>query len=98
MDRTSPSNRHSTAAANPPGAVSEACTLAAAGILGQFVVCRVSGEVGQMVGRVTPNSGDLRGGGDYGSQHAAMCRTTVHSDRLLRMSIDAMHCTRRVRW
>jgi len=58
---------------------------------------RVSGDVGQVVGRVTPNSGDLRGGGDYGSQHAAMCRTTVHSDRLLRMSIDAMHCTR-VRW
>jgi len=61
MDRTSPSNRHSTAAANPPGALSESFTLAAAGILGQFVVCRVSGEVGQMVGRVTPNSGDLRG-------------------------------------
>ncbi len=51
----------------------------------------------RLVGRVTPNSGDLRGGGDYGSQHAATCRTTVHSDRLLRMSIDAMHCTR-VRW
>lgn len=47
MDRTSPSNRHSTAAANPSGALSESFTLAAAGILGQFVVCRVSGEVGQ---------------------------------------------------
>ncbi len=44
MDRTSPSNRHSTAAANPPGALSESFTLAAAGILGQissFAVSRV---------------------------------------------------------
>ncbi len=85
------------AAANPPGALSESFTSPPAGILGQFVVCRVSGEVGQMVGRVTPNSGDLRGGGDYGSQHAATCRTTVHSDQRLQMSIDAMHCTQ-VRW
>lgn len=38
MDRTSPSNRHSTAAANPSGALSESFTLAAAGILGQFGV------------------------------------------------------------
>ncbi len=76
MDRTSPSNRHSAAAANPPGALSESFTLAAAGILGQFVVCRVSGEVGQMVGRVTPNSGDLRGGGDYGSLRDDQCRPT----------------------